>query len=322
MKTVDIIDFSDCEYSSRDGTYGGQAGDKDGIRYHGENWLIKYPKSTRGMDVQQDISYTTSPLSEFIGSHIYEILGYDVHQTLLGIRNHKIVVACKDFAAHEGALRELRTLKNASNKELSEILEKSFSSTGSDRMVDVDETLLHLAHNRILSKVDGVAERFWECAVIDILINNNDRNNGNWGLLYEKGAYRLAPIFDNGASFSSTVSEEKIHRILAQEERLMQSSLNTITGYGKNSHQLTSQKFLRLEYPGLKAAIVKTVPLMEAHFAEITAFINAIPETFQGYEIISSQRKELYIKSMELRLKHLLVPYLMEIQEKMKGRQR
>lgn len=309
-----IIDFSDCEYSSRDGTYGGQAGDKDGIRYHGENWLIKYPKSTKGMDVEDDISYTTSPLSEFIGSHIYEILGYDVHQTLLGIRNHKVVVACKDFAVREGALREMRTLKNASNKELSEILERSFSSTGSDRMVDVDETLLHLAHNRILSKVEGVAERFWDCAVIDILINNNDRNNGNWGLLYENGTYCLAPIFDNGAAFSNKVSEEKISRILQREEILTQSSINIITGYGKDDKQLTARKFLGLEYPELKIAVMKNVPLIEERFAEITDFINGIPETFQGYDIISPQRKKLYIKSMEIRLRHLLMPRLQQIQ--------
>ena len=44
------------------------------------------------------ILYTTAPLSEYIGSHIYEILGYDVHCTILGYRNHKLVVGCKDFA--------------------------------------------------------------------------------------------------------------------------------------------------------------------------------------------------------------------------------
>lgn len=58
-----------------------------------------------------EISYTTSPLSEFLGSKIYELLGYDVHKTLLGIRNNKLVVACKDFCETERTLREVRTLK-------------------------------------------------------------------------------------------------------------------------------------------------------------------------------------------------------------------
>jgi len=39
-----------------------------------------------------------TPLSEFLGSHIYAILGYPVHETLLGYRKGKIVVACKDFS--------------------------------------------------------------------------------------------------------------------------------------------------------------------------------------------------------------------------------
>lgn len=83
------------------------AGLKEGVVYNGENWLIKYPKNTKGMIVQ-DISYTTSPLSEFIGSHIYSILGYDVHETILGERNNKIVVGCKDLCSENSELREIR----------------------------------------------------------------------------------------------------------------------------------------------------------------------------------------------------------------------
>ena len=47
------------------------------------------------------LSYVTSPLSEYIGSQIYKILGYDVYDTILGVcfdgKKEKIVCACKDF---------------------------------------------------------------------------------------------------------------------------------------------------------------------------------------------------------------------------------
>ena len=43
------------------------------------------------------LSYTNSPISEYLGSHIYKILGFDVHDTILGYANGKNVVACKDF---------------------------------------------------------------------------------------------------------------------------------------------------------------------------------------------------------------------------------
>lgn len=44
------------------------------------------------------LSYSNSPVCEFIGSQIYEKLGFPVHETILrGERNRKIVVACGDF---------------------------------------------------------------------------------------------------------------------------------------------------------------------------------------------------------------------------------
>ncbi len=304
---TDLVDFSQCEYSERDGTYGGQAGAKDGIIYQGEYWLIKYPKTTKDMQVKE-MSYTTSPLLEYIGSRIYQILGYDVHKTLLGIRNKKLVVACKDFCRREGALREIRTIKNANNKELADILEASFSSTGTEHIIELDEIILHLEYNRILSKVEGIKERFWDCVVIDILINNNDRNNGNWGILYEEGNYKLAPIFDNGASFSDKLSETSIRDMLINPAKLSQSAIGTVTAYSKNGHKLTAKKLLELDRKELNKAIKKNVPLIKAHMDEMKTFLLSIPEKYHDIDIISSARKEFYIKGMELRFEKLLLP--------------
>lgn len=84
MKT-EIYNFEPYETNERTGTYGGNAGQKEGINYNNEKWIIKYPQSTVGM--RGDVpSYTSSPLSEYIGSNIYGILGIDVHETRLGIR--------------------------------------------------------------------------------------------------------------------------------------------------------------------------------------------------------------------------------------------
>ncbi len=43
-KSMEIFDFSNAEYSNRNGSYGGAAGDKDGIVINGEPWIAKYPK--------------------------------------------------------------------------------------------------------------------------------------------------------------------------------------------------------------------------------------------------------------------------------------
>ena len=77
--------------------YGGHAWNKLGVIINNENWFLKFPQSIRNFTRKVEISYTTSPISEYIGSHIYEIIGIPVHKTMLGIKDKKVVVACKDF---------------------------------------------------------------------------------------------------------------------------------------------------------------------------------------------------------------------------------
>lgn len=77
--------------------YGGHAGNKLGVVIDGANWFLKFPKSTRTLRKKVDMSYSISPLSEYIGSHIYKSVDIPVHKTMLGIRDNKLVVACKDF---------------------------------------------------------------------------------------------------------------------------------------------------------------------------------------------------------------------------------
>lgn len=91
-----IIDFNPMPQSNRHGSYGGIAGDKDGILYQNEPWIVKYPKPGKFLQ-SQTLSYVSSPLSEYIGSHVFQILNIPVHETLLGLRHNKVVVACKDF---------------------------------------------------------------------------------------------------------------------------------------------------------------------------------------------------------------------------------
>lgn len=302
---IKIYDFNICKNNDRNGTYGGQAGSKEGILFNGENWIVKYPKSTKGMRNIDD-SYTTSPLSEFIGSHVYEILGYDVHHTLLGIRNNKLVVACKDFCESEGELREIRTIKNVYNERLSNILEEHFSSTGSDHFVNLEELLIHFENNPLLKDIPGLKERFWECVVIDGLINNNDRNNGNWGLLYKNGNYKLAPIFDNGAAFYNKLSDQQLEKRLQNRPAMEDSFLKVQTIYSIEDKQLSLKEMLELDNPDLKKAVLKVTPLIEDKFIEIKDFIYSIPTEYMNIPVMSDTRKLYYIQSMDMRLSKTL----------------
>lgn len=307
-----MINFEYCKTNERNGIYGGMAGSKEGITYNNDYWLIKYPKSTKGMRTN-DISYTTSPLSEYIGSHVYDILGYDVHETLLGIRNKKLVVACKDFCKNEGSLREIRTLKNTYNEELENRLNIELSSTGSEHMVEIQDILIHLEDNPILSKVEGLEQRFWDCIVIDGLINNNDRNNGNWGLLFENKRYRIAPIFDNGAAFSTKLSDAQIERRLNNPENLKIGSLSVDTAYSADGRRLKYGEILKFDNEKLLESIVKNTELIAERFDEIIEFVNSIPLEYKGLQVMSDARKEFYLKTMAIRFNELILPRYKEI---------
>lgn len=305
---MEIYDLENCKTNDRNGTYGGHSGYKEGIIWNDKNWIVKYSKKTR--EIEEDLlSCMTSPLSEFIGSHIYEILGYDVHSTRLGIRDRRIVVVCKDFCENKGDLMEIRTLKNIHNRDLAEALKKSFSSSDV-HMVDLESLLIQFKYNPVLSVIPGLQERFWNCVVIDILIDNNNRSDSDWGVLSDNAGYRLAPIFDNGDSFSCKISESKIISLLNDSEKLKISSADTITVYSLNGKVLSSKEMLSVNNAQLRQALQKNVPLIQSKMPDIRKFIQDIPEEYNGLPVCSAIRKEFYMKGMEIRFDELLQPAL------------
>lgn len=108
---VEIADLRDCAPSGL--FYGGRAGQKEGILIEGEPWIAKYPRTTRDLAGKHLPSYTSSPVSEYLGSRIYELLGIPVHETMLGYRAGKIVCACRDFTFPNARLFEFKEIKNA-----------------------------------------------------------------------------------------------------------------------------------------------------------------------------------------------------------------
>jgi len=117
-------------------SYGGHGGSKKGVIIDNEKWFLKYPKSTKSMQVI-NLSYTTTPLSEYIGSKIYKSIGIDVHETRLGIANNKVVVACKDFLNSSEVILDYNMLKNEYDEGIEkEILNLSSSSNNSNNDIE------------------------------------------------------------------------------------------------------------------------------------------------------------------------------------------
>ena len=192
-------------------TYGGHSGSKKGIIFNDERWFLKYPKSTRSMNVF-DISYTTSPISEYLGSNIYRLLGIETHETKLGVANGKIVVACKDFLNKNETILDYNSIKNDYDEIIERELEELSSSSNNHFGTDMDEVLIVMENNNYFKKVPNLKDRFWDMFIVDAFISNNDRNYNNWGLILnnETLELRIAPVYDNGAAFYSKSSDEKL----------------------------------------------------------------------------------------------------------------
>ena len=298
---IGLINFSDCELSNRNLQYGGRAGEKRGVIYKNEFWFLKFPKNTIGMRKVDGLSYVTSPISEYIGSHIYKILGYDVHDTLLGIcydgKKNKVVCACKDFINDDNneLLIPYTSLRNDTNPMIMEIRDSNISSAS-----NINEIVFQLSHNTVLSKIEGAAERFWDVVLIDVLINNNDRNEDNWGVIKNKidNTYRMAPIYDCGNSFYGKTSEERIVSILEDEDKLYSSAINGITAYEDDDEKrISAINILGLIHQKNPEIIKKVYDNFIKNYERIENFIISIPNVFEEVFIISNNRKEYYLKN-------------------------
>ena len=174
MDTYSIIDISGIPHNLKQ--YNG-AEDKFGITLNGSNYIVK-----RTRDGWNNV------YSEYIASNVIRILGGNVHETYLGRLNNDIVVLCKDFTSNNISL-------------------KSFNSTESLALdTDIDrheyyyDEVVYLLSKLKNCDLDKCMQSFNEMYVFDALLGNPDRHRGNWGVLRTTHGYRMAPIFDNGAS--------------------------------------------------------------------------------------------------------------------------
>lgn len=86
---------------------------------------------------------------------------------------------------------ELSSLDNTNTKEL------SFSY-----MNDVFEKMSEFVPKNQLK------EFYYNMFIIDALIGNTDRHNGNWAILQSENGIRISPVYDCGSSLAPLVDEK------------------------------------------------------------------------------------------------------------------
>ena len=255
------------------------------------------------------LSYVTSPLSEYIGSNIYKILGYNVHETILGVcfdgKRNKVVCACKDFIQDDNneLLIPYTALRNDTNPLIMERRDSSFHSAS-----NINEIIFQLKHNTVLSNIENATERFWDVVLIDMLINNTDRNEDNWGVIKFKkeNKYVLAPIYDCGNCFYGKTSEERIESILSDETKLCSSAINGVTAYEDDEEKrITAMNILKVIKENKPETFAKVYTNILSNFTEIEQLIYDIPNEYNGISVISDNRKDYYLKTIKIRLDYI-----------------
>lgn len=303
---ISIIDFSNCKLSNRNLQYAGRAGEKRGIVYNNEYWFLKFPKNTIGMNKVNDLSYVTSPQSEYIASNIFRILGFNVHETLLGVcfdgKRNKVVCACKDFINDDKneLLIPYTALRNDTDPLIMERNSDNIQSAS-----NLNEILFQLKNNTVLKNINEAEKRFWQVVIVDILVNNNDRNEDNWGVIKfkEENKYELAPIYDCGNSFYGKSSDERIEMIMQDEERLKSSAINGITAYEDDKeNRITVIKMLDMIKEKAPDVLKEMIGLIKKNMEKICLLIDEIPDKYNDVMIMSDIRKKYYCKTITIRL--------------------
>ena len=191
------IDFSKYE---RNNKYYGGSERKEGITIDGEDYMIKYPKRTQ-------FGKRNNHISEFLGSHIFELCRIEAHKTYLGYRNGEKVVACKDF-----------NTKGKQFVPFNDVGESTLDQDKETYQYDYEDIMQMLRDNSKLTNVQETISMFWKIYIVDALLGNFDRHGANWGFLKENNKYSLAPVFDNGSClYPQMIDEAEMSNVIDSE---------------------------------------------------------------------------------------------------------
>jgi hypothetical protein len=192
------MDFSRCALSDR---YYGGSEQKMGIVYQGTEYMLKFQKKTA-------FGTRNNHISEYIGSHIFGILGFDVQNTLLGTYKGNKVVACQDFVAEGTHFVPFNDVGESTLDEDKEAYQYSYK-----------DIMRMLADNSKLTNIEETTHMFWKIYVADALLGNFDRHGANWGFIKKENQYSLAPVFDNGSClFPNMADEDEMRAVMDSEE--------------------------------------------------------------------------------------------------------
>ena len=286
------VNFTDCKRILGK-AYNGANGKKIAVEYKGERYMLKFPPS--GDKKPTELSYTNSSVSEHIASSIFNMIGIKAQETLLGTFDvngkEKIVCACKDFTDKGKQLYDFCSIKNT-------VIDSEHNGTGTE-LSDILETI----EKQQFVNPKVLLEHFWNVFVVDTLLGNFDRHNGNWGFLYDDNLEQaeIAPVFDCGSCLLPQADEKTMKSILENEDELNARIFQFPTSAVKeNDKKINYYDFiLSMKYADCNNAIIRIAPNISIE--KIKHFIDDVP-------YISDLQKQFYKYYINARYKKILLP--------------
>lgn len=286
MNEGDLINFNNAKEIPPE--YNGSEKKKTMI-FDEKKYLVKFPDSNRSPKLK--VSYINNVYSEYIGSKIFEVLGIKVQKVKLGyyIQNNRkfYVCACEDFTTPNTKLIEFQKLENA-----------SLDSEGEKKDLSDIKHIIEL--NTYNIDKEFFKKFFWDMFIVDCLIGNTDRHNGNFGFIknIQTEELTLAPVYDCGSCLFSTFTDEKMEEVLSSNGLLRDCIKNTSSAIKYNGSKIKYYDFItNLENKECTEALMRIYPRINVE--KIYNIIDEIP-------CITNIRKEFYKTIIKYKYENIL----------------
>ncbi|WP_195267522.1 hypothetical protein [Eubacterium sp. 1001713B170207_170306_E7] len=158
--------------------------------------------------------------------------------------------------------------------------------------------------------VKKVNDFFWAMFIVDALIGNFDRHNGNWGfLINEKDTKaKIAPVYDCGSCLYPKLSDAKMEKMLKDKEeirkRVYDFPNSAIKENGKKINYFSIIN--NLKYKDCNEALSRMMDRIDMN--EIKKFIDTVPN-------ISNIRRRFYKTLLTLRYDLILCSSFLKLNE-------
>lgn len=273
-----MIDFTNCVEEMNN--YKGSEKKKTLI-FEDKRYLVKFPDPVR--EKNKNISYINNSLSEYVGSNIFRLVGFETQETLLGKYKfngvEKTVCACLDFTNDENELYEFESIALSANP---------------DKKIGTElEDILEILRNSKLFDYNSIQEKFWNMFIIDSIIGNTHRHNGNWGFLVNKKTKKIefSPIYDCGSCLNPMLEDSDIEKMNVEDFKNI--VLNCYSCLKENNKKINYMTFIKNRKNNECNEALKRM-FNKIDIEKIDSFINDI-------SCISDVRKDFYKKIISMR---------------------